>query len=360
MIKLSIIICSRSSEVSAAFAANVQATIGVDYELVVIDNHANCYSIFSAYNEGVRRATGDILCFMHEDVTMHTRDWGQKVCRHLQDPGIGALGVVGSHIVPAQGDWRVGYTPYHVLSFVQRVPTFGRQPKYFTKLTRDGLKGSLTDVATLDGVWFCIRREDFASGRLRFDQETFTSFHVYDLDISMQVADLGKRLVVCNDILLEHFSEGNYSSGFYDALMAFQQKWRLRLPVVTGMDVRKEVLRERGDEAVRQLKARIARDAEVVKVRQYWDALQRGVNPAPLTEGQKAIIAFAEFFYMKTAVKYYPSACQLRKQMWAYMNDAMMIRKGLLAWKYFVYRVLHVRPRRTTVKFPEMKYMCNN
>ena len=61
---ISIIICSRKANVPKELKENIASTIGCEYELCVIDNSRNEYNIFSAYNEGIRRAKGDILCFM--------------------------------------------------------------------------------------------------------------------------------------------------------------------------------------------------------------------------------------------------------------------------------------------------------
>ena len=65
---ISLIICSRTADISDELKQNIATTIGCEYELCVIDNSRNEYSIFTAYNEGVRRAKGDILCFMHDDI----------------------------------------------------------------------------------------------------------------------------------------------------------------------------------------------------------------------------------------------------------------------------------------------------
>lgn len=51
---LSLIICSRTPRISEELERNIAETIGCEYELVVIDNSKNKYSIFSAYNQGVR------------------------------------------------------------------------------------------------------------------------------------------------------------------------------------------------------------------------------------------------------------------------------------------------------------------
>ena len=49
---LSIIICSRHKILDKEFVDNIDATVGIDYELVSIDNSENSHSIFSAYNQG--------------------------------------------------------------------------------------------------------------------------------------------------------------------------------------------------------------------------------------------------------------------------------------------------------------------
>lgn len=73
---ISLIICSRTPTISEELSTNIAETIGCEYELVVIDNSKNEFSIFSAYNEGVKRSNGDVLCFMHDDILFRTLNWG--------------------------------------------------------------------------------------------------------------------------------------------------------------------------------------------------------------------------------------------------------------------------------------------
>lgn len=351
---ISLIICSKSHDVSPQFRDNIAATIGVDYEIVVVDNHDNSHNIFTAYNLGVSEAHGDILCFLHEDLIMQTKNWGATVEQHFREkPEMGMLGVVGSHVVPSQGDWRVGYARHHVLSFIQRIPTFGKQAKYMTKHTVDGISSNMTEVATLDGVWFCIPQRLFNEHKLYFDDQTFDSFHVYDLDISMQVLQAGMKLYLCDDILLEHFSEGNYSTGFLTSLQKFQKKWKDKLPVIVGSSVSVESLKQEGVKAIEALNDRIERDANVVAIRRYWDNNVMGIEGGTLTEAQKSIIAFSEFFYMKTAIKFHPSGSIVRKMLCEYMKDELVEHKTLILWKFFLYRVLHLNYKKNNIKFPE-------
>ena len=81
---ISLIICSKYDHLSDNLIRNIDQTIGTEYEIVHIDNSQHQYSIFSAYNEGVRRAKGNVLCFMHEDLHFHTDKWGAKVQEALE------------------------------------------------------------------------------------------------------------------------------------------------------------------------------------------------------------------------------------------------------------------------------------
>ncbi|HEX2957734.1 MAG TPA: glycosyltransferase [Chitinispirillaceae bacterium] len=65
---ISIITCSQKDPSWDIHVRNIRKTAGVEIEYVRIDNRTNRYNICSAYNEGVKRANGDILVFMHEDV----------------------------------------------------------------------------------------------------------------------------------------------------------------------------------------------------------------------------------------------------------------------------------------------------
>lgn len=49
---LSIIICSISPERLQEISQNIHATIGVEHEIIAIDNREKCWSIARAYNEG--------------------------------------------------------------------------------------------------------------------------------------------------------------------------------------------------------------------------------------------------------------------------------------------------------------------
>lgn len=228
---ISCIICSRRPDISAELKENIASTIGCEYELVVIDNSKNEYSIFSAYNEGVRRANGDVLCFMHEDILYHTQGWGKLVNDALRDESIGQVGVIGSQFLPntMASWWLCSATKGQILQGY-------KDPKgnYSASLDGENIQ-QLTDTVVVDGLWFCMNRTMFSL--VRFDENTYNSYHCYDVDISMQVLSRGRRVVVVPDLLIEHRSLGNVTTSYYNQLQVFYDKWQANLPTWRGINI---------------------------------------------------------------------------------------------------------------------------
>ena len=231
---ISCIICSRRPDISAELKENIASTIGYEYELVVIDNSKSEYSIFSAYNEGVRRAKGDILCFMHEDIWYHTKEWGRIVNDVLRDESIGLVGVIGSQFLPNQmaSWWLCGATKGQIL---QGCTDY--QGYYSCSLDGESIQ-QLTDTVVVDGLWFCMNKALFP--HVQFDEKNYNSYHCYDVDICMQVQNSRKRVVVLPDLLIEHRSLGNVTTSYYNQLQVFYNKWQTNLPMWRGIDITME------------------------------------------------------------------------------------------------------------------------
>lgn len=234
---ISIIICSRKADIGEELKQNIAATIGCDYELCIINNAHNDYTIFSAYNEGVAKAKGDVLCFMHEDILFHSDNWGKHVQQIFSDNYIGCVGVIGSWFLPNKLSswWQCQATKGHILQGYSDV-----NGNYY--YNRDGAQDTngINDVVVVDGCWFCISKAMFDT--IRFDEQTYNSFHCYDVDICMQVIDNRKRVVISNEIDIEHKSLGNINMSYYDQLALFYQKWQHMLPYSIDKTIPKEVL----------------------------------------------------------------------------------------------------------------------
>ena len=220
---ISIIICSRDSETLRTVSQNVEQTIGVSHEVIAINNSQGEYGICQAYNVGAKRSKYDILCFMHEDLRFHTPDWGRKVAEVLSDSSIGVLGVAGGmYQLKAPVPWWFMGTAYMREQVLHSVPG-----EASTLHLVNPEKQSLADVAVVDGLWLCSRKEVW--NQHPFDEKRFPGFHFYDMDYCTAIF-LHNRICVTFDILIEHFSKGTVNETWLLNVLEYQRKWRAVLP----------------------------------------------------------------------------------------------------------------------------------
>lgn len=212
---ISIIICGRDNDISTALRHNIQETIGVVHEIIVIDNSKNAYSIFSAYNMGVALSQYDTLCFMHDDLVFESSNWGSIAINQLQQNSIGAVGVAGApyYATLPGGWWSGGIICQHIS---------GQKDYAYKKIINNALP-----VVVLDGLWFCIKKELFKT--ISFDEINFKGFHFYDIDISLQIQNLGYDILSLYNITIRH-SSGKLDQIWLQNALILQKKWKKSLP----------------------------------------------------------------------------------------------------------------------------------
>ncbi len=244
---VSIIICSRKVDISQKLKNCIAETIGCEYELCVIDNSRNEYNIFTAYNEGVHRAKGDILCFMHEDILFHTNGWGRIVEEIFkQQDMLGMIGVIGGQFFPKTPTsyWEGG------CGIGQIIQGFTEQGQYRTFLNGKKIETGnepymLEEVVAVDGLWMCTPMLLFEQGIIRWDCESFDGFHCYDMDICLQTIHAGYRVAAIGGIVVEHMSFGNTDTNYCKQSQKLFDKWMNVLPLVRGREMSEQEIEER-------------------------------------------------------------------------------------------------------------------
>lgn len=335
---ISLIICSTREKLDPVLKDNIAATIGVPYEIIHIDNSQGKYNIFEAYNIGVEKAKGEHLCFMHEDIIFHSDNWGKAVEQHLSQSFVGALGVAGGNVVLDKLDWR--FYGFGQVYLIQGNSSTEEYPGYYiSHRPAEHPYVPLCQVAVLDGVWICIRKELF--NQIRFDDQNFHDFHLYDSDICMQVNQLGLGVFVTHDILLEHKSEGTFSEGYKDSLAVFANKWKTCLPLIKGMVVNDEEVNEALAKAQVLFDKRLAQDAIIIRIRKFFNAKKNGVQCPELNSEEIQLLDESAYKYRKNCIK---NKKLSNDEVWPlirqYMKSQYTIHKFKLLRKYVWYRIL--------------------
>ncbi len=220
---ISIIICSRTKKLAQNFLENIKNTIGEKYELIVIDNAENKYSIFEAYNLGIEQSKGTFWCFVHDDVVFLTKNWGLKIKEIFEsDSEIGLIGVAGSKVKTRMPSawWDC---PHHLMvtNIIHHLPNNTKNKQYH------GFDyGDNVEVAVIDGVFMAAR----VNAYIAFD-EKLKGFHQYDLDLSLQYINQGFKIMVTNQVLIEHFSVGKLDESWLKSVFKFHSHYNNCLPL---------------------------------------------------------------------------------------------------------------------------------
>lgn len=220
---ISVIICSRTPEISGMLSQNIEKTIGCTYELLVINNSVKKYSIFEAYNLGIERSSGDYLCFIHDDILFHTKAWGNNIESIFRsDEKIGLIGIAGAKVKTKMPSvWWDCPEHFKVLNLVQHLDS-GEKEHW-----QRGWQHSLEEeVVVVDGVFMAARKVD----GIQFNDK-LNGFHNYDMNISFEYISKGFKVVVTKQILTEHFSIGKLDKSWFSSTLQIHKMYDRLFPL---------------------------------------------------------------------------------------------------------------------------------
>lgn len=223
---ISIIVSTYKLDRWSTFAENVDETIGVEYEIVKIENQG-LMGLCEAYNKGIELAKYPFLCFCHDDIVFGQLDWGKRVIDFFQtNKDYGLLGVAGdSYKTWVPTGW---YFPddrhfckmdlFQATNSVEdRIHCLRNKPTYST----------FAEVVTLDGCWMCTTKE--VTNQIKFDEITFNNYHCYDIDFSLQIGEKYK-VAVMYGLDITHVSHGSYNADWVSQTLRLFKKWKKKLP----------------------------------------------------------------------------------------------------------------------------------
>lgn len=207
-------VCIGTEEKYASFARLGLEAFATDSRRIEIRNQS---SIFAAYNSILDEVLAmgpaiEGLILLHEDVELR-EPIEAKLRNEFSDETVAIVGAIGGRGVES-------------VRWSRAKDTFGHAPDTFYGENDHG--GGFHDVDIVDGL--LIAMSPWAVRTLRFDETTFSGFHAYDADISMQAGAAGRRVRVAEFELLHHTT-----GGFGDVRShresddAFRKKWNIPL-----------------------------------------------------------------------------------------------------------------------------------
>ena len=226
---ISVIICSINKILAAQVQKNIAATIGVEWEPIIIDNTISPESITHIYNLGAAKATHDVLCFVHEDVLFQTKNWGVKMVAYFKkDASLGLIGIAGSkYKSKTPSGWFSGIPDIECCN-IMHVDKAGNQQRMYFNPVADSLT---QQVMVLDGVLLCCPKKVWQV--IQFDEVMLKDFHLYDLDFSFRVAEKYKVITTFEIDLIHLTQGGSFGNKWVEYTLHWHKQMQNKLPAGT-------------------------------------------------------------------------------------------------------------------------------
>jgi len=216
---VTVIYCTRESKPS--HTEHIIKSSGLHKSIEVIEIINNGESLTKAYNRGLKQAKNDIVVFCHDDITIETKQWGNKLIKQFdENPEYGIIGIAGSKYMSTTGRW-----------WDDRKTMYGRvkhthEGKTWLSAYSGDQGNKLEEMVNIDGLFFAIDKKRITKD---FD-ESVEGFHFYDVDFSFQNHLSGVKIGVTTKILVNHQSIGATNEQWEDNRKIFAEKYKDTLP----------------------------------------------------------------------------------------------------------------------------------
>lgn len=234
---ITVVYCTRES--NPKHKEHLIKSSGLHKYLEVIEIVNNGESLTKAYNRGYEQASNDIVVFCHDDITIETKQWGNKLIKLFEkNPEFGIIGVAGSKYLSETGRWWDDRK-----SMYGRVKHTHNGKSWLSEYSAD-LDNRLEEVVNVDGLFFAVKKGMLASRDKEgnpFD-ETVEGFHFYDVDFSFYNFVIGAcKVGVTTKIRINHLSIGETNQEWEDNREKFVEKNKDLLPqrIVENFENRK-------------------------------------------------------------------------------------------------------------------------
>ena len=216
-------ICS-SREPKEEFKEHIIKMCGIDkkkVEFLFYKNNGE-FSLTEIYNRGLKETKYNINVYLHDDITVDTKQFGQKILNHFNDNSeYGIIGVAGSKFLPNNGKW--WDNPKKMYGRVKHT----HEGKTWLSSYSDDLGQNLEEVVVVDGVFFAVNKERIKKS---FNKDV-TGFHFYDVNFCFENYLSGVKIGVFTNIRINHQSIGQTNDAWENSRLKFSEKYVDVLPV---------------------------------------------------------------------------------------------------------------------------------
>jgi len=225
---ITVVYCTRES--NPTHKEHLIKGSGLHKHIEVIEIVNKGESLTKSYNKGLKKATNSIVVFCHDDITIETKQWGNKLIKLFdKNPEYGIIGVAGTKEMPSSGRW--WDNPRKMYGRVAHT----HEGKSWLSSYSDDLGQTIEETVIVDGLFFAINKDRIKN---KFNEE-FEGFHFYDISFCFDNHLSGVKVGVTTLIRVNHQSIGMTNEQWESNRQKFVEKYKDELPVSLKKTLRK-------------------------------------------------------------------------------------------------------------------------
>lgn len=216
---VSVIYCTR--ETNQSHSEHLRKAFGHD-KVEIIEYINKGESLTSFYNKGLNESKYDYVIFLHDDLTIETKQVANKIVKLFEkNPEYGIIGVAGTKYMSTSGTW-----------WEDKNKMYGKvahthEGKTWLSSYSEDLGNELEETVVVDGVFFAVNKKVI---KKTFNEDV-KGFHFYDVDFSFNNHINGVKVGVTTLIRINHRSIGMTNEEWEKNRVQFSETYKEHLPI---------------------------------------------------------------------------------------------------------------------------------
>jgi hypothetical protein len=189
-------------------------------EIIAFENDGIALS--KIYNEGLEKATSNIVVFMHDDLILETTNLTPKINKLFDtNPEYGIIGVAGTDKITSGRWWDNRDNMFGIVAHEHE----GK--RHVNQYSKEQYIDNLKQVVVVDGLFMMVHKDRI---KHKFNEQ-FNGFHFYDLPICVENHMDNVKVGVTTKIKLTHKSIGMTNKQWEKYKLLFEALYEKNFPL---------------------------------------------------------------------------------------------------------------------------------
>lgn len=189
-------------------------------EIIAFENDGIALS--KIYNEGLEKATSNIVVFMHDDLILETTNLTPKINKLFDtNPEYGIIGVAGADKITSGRWWDNRDNMFGIVAHEHE----GK--RHVNQYSKEQYIDNLKQVVVVDGLFMMVHKDRI---KHKFNEQ-FNGFHFYDLPICVENHMDNVKIGLTTKIKLTHKSIGMTNKQWEKYKLLFEALYEKNFPL---------------------------------------------------------------------------------------------------------------------------------